>query len=321
MQGARSAEPGALLAWPFLWAGRRGTVLLAVGIFGGLAVPPLAHALHWFIAPNVVIIMTFVLLRMDLAGAVRRLRQPVLLGAITAMQLLVCPLIAAAAVWPLPLDAGIKAGVVVFATGCGATSGAAFARIVGLDAELMLMGTLTTTLLLPLTAPPLALALGGVGLHLALYGFALRLASVILVPLALALLLRRMLGVERLDRIGPAVDGGVVWVLVIYGLAVMDGMTARLLADPLWVAEAVAAAFIAAYGLNLLTTVVFVTAGLREAASAGLMSSNRNMALYLAVLPAAADPRLALFFALCQFPLYLSPFLLTPAYRLLLRSG
>lgn len=310
-----------MLAWPFLWAGQRGTILLAVGIFGGLLVPPLAHALHWFIAPNVIILMTLVLLRMDLAGAVRRLRQPVLLSAITAMQLLVCPFIAAAAVWALPLDGGIKAGVVLFATGCGATSGAAFARLVGLDAELMLMGTLTTTLLLPLTAPPLALALGGVGLHLALSGFAFRLATVVLLPLVLALLLRRVLGAERLDRIGPAVDGGVVWVLVLYGLAVMDGMTARLLADPLWVAEAVAAAFIAAYGLNLLTTVVFVAAGLREAASAGLMSSNRNMALYLAILPAAADPRLALFFALCQFPLFLSPFLLRPAYRLLLRPG
>ena len=43
------------------------------------------------------------------------------------------------------------------------------------------------------------------------------------------------------------------------------------------------------------------------------MSGNRNMALYLAVLPAAADPRIALFFALCQFPLFLSPFLLRPA--------
>ena len=41
-----------------------------------------------------------------------------------------------------------------------------------------------------------------------------------------------------------------------------------------------------------------------------------NMALYLAVLPAAADVRLALFFALCQFPLFLSPFLLRPVYAL-----
>jgi BASS family bile acid:Na+ symporter len=38
------------------------------------------------------------------------------------------------------------------------------------------------------------------------------------------------------------------------------------------------------------------------------------MALYLAVLPAATDARILLFFALCQFPLFLSPFLLRPIY-------
>jgi BASS family bile acid:Na+ symporter len=44
------------------------------------------------------------------------------------------------------------------------------------------------------------------------------------------------------------------------------------------------------------------------------------MALYLAVLPAATDERILLFFALCQFPLFLSPFLLRPVYARL-RTG
>ena len=43
------------------------------------------------------------------------------------------------------------------------------------------------------------------------------------------------------------------------------------------------------------------------------------MALYLAVLPATTDARVLLFFALCQFPLFLSPFLLRPVYGALER--
>ena len=109
-----------------------------------------------------------------------------------------------------------------------------------------------------------------------------------------------------------------VWLLVLFAIAVMAGMTAQLLHDPGWVIEGLLAAFAAAFGLNLATTLVFAGFGWREAASAGLMSGNRNMALYLAVLPASAHPRLVLFLALCQFPLYLSPFLLRPAYRRLL---
>jgi BASS family bile acid:Na+ symporter len=77
----------------------------------------------------------------------------------------------------------------------------------------------------------------------------------------------------------------------------------------------VALAFAGNFGLNLLTALaVRPFAGARVALAAGLLSGNRNMALYFAVLPASTDPRVLLFFALCQFPLFLSPFLLRPVY-------
>lgn len=114
---------------------------------------------------------------------------------------------------------------------------------------------------------------------------------------------------------GEAVDGALVWLVVGYGFGVMDGLSGRLTADPAWVAAALTAAFLADYGLNAATTLALWPLGTRPAATAGLMAGNRNMALFLAVLPAGADPRVALFFGLCQFPLFLSPFLLRPLYR------
>jgi bile acid:Na+ symporter, BASS family len=295
----------------------RGPLLLAVGVFGGLVVPPLAHALHWFIPPNVIALMTLVLLRVDVAAAFAHLRRPLRLGAITAFQLLACPVLAWGAIRLLPVEPGIAAGVVIFATGCAATSGPAFARLVGLDPELTLLATLATTLLVPLTAPPIATALVGVDLAIGLGAFMLRLVLVVGLPLALSMAIRRLAGPARLAPYGPAVDGAVVWVVVLYGFGVMDGLAARLLADPVWVAQAALAAFVADFGLNALTALAFLPIGRRGALSAGLMSGNRNMALFLAVLPAAADPRIGLFFALCQFPLFLSPFLLRPLYRVL----
>jgi hypothetical protein len=94
----------------------------------------------------------------------------------------------------------------------------------------------------------------------------------------------------------------------------MDGMQARILAEPLWVLGGVALAFAGNFGLNLATALAFAPTGRGVALSCGLLSGNRNMALYLAVLPAATDARVLLFFALCQFPLFLSPFLLAPVY-------
>ncbi len=133
-------------------------------------------------------------------------------------------------------------------------------------------------------------------------------------------MIRWLAGRERLLPLGPAIDGLMVWLVVFYGFAVMDGLMPRLIADPAWVGRATLAAFVADFGLNVITALAFAGLGKRVAASAGLMSGNRNMALYLAVLPAAADPRIALFFALCQFPLFLSPFLLRGLYRRLLRN-
>jgi BASS family bile acid:Na+ symporter len=304
------------LAMRFLeLSARHGSVLLATGIFGGLLVPPLAHAMVWFITPNVVLLVTLVLLRVDIPQAFSHLRRPGRLALIVAFEMLVAPFVAALCVAVIPIDPVTAAGVVIFATGAAATSGAAFARLVGLDPELTLLATLATIFLVPLTGPPLAHLLAGVDLHIGVAAFMGRLALVVGLPLIASLALRRAVGAERLAPLGPALDGAVVWLVVFYGFAVMDGMQDRLRAEPGWVLEAAIAAFVADFGLNALTTVAFLWMGWKSAASAGLMAGNRNMALYLAVLPAGADPRIALFFALVQIPLFLSPFALGPIYR------
>jgi BASS family bile acid:Na+ symporter len=313
-----ASNPARLLLRGLALSARHGSLLLAVGIFGGVLIPPLAHAFRPVVTPEVIALMTLVLLRVDIPATFAHLRRPGRVAAVVAFLMLACPVIARLAVAPLGLDPGIAAAVVIFATGCAATSSPAFARLVGLDPELTLLVTLATTLLVPLTAPPVAYALTGVDLALGLGAFMLRLGLVVGLPLAFSLVLRRGLGEARLAPHGGAIDGAVVWLVVLYGFGVMDGLTARMLADPAWVAQATLAAFVADFGLNLVTTAAFAWLGARPAASAGLMSGNRNMALYLAILPGAGAPRVGLFFALCQFPLFLSPFLLRPLYRRLL---
>lgn len=303
------------------WSARRGSVLLAAGVFGGVLAPPMARAFKTIITPDVFLLMVLVLLRVDIARTAALLRRPGRALAIVAALLLACPLICWALLRPFPVDPSIVAGVVIFATGPAAVSSPAFARMVGLDADLSLVATLAMLVVVPFTAPPLALGLLGIDLSLSAAAFSARLLVVVGVPALLALAIRRLAGPERLSDWGEAVDGALVWLVVFYGFAVMDGLGARVAADPAWVAAALLAAFLADYGLNAMTTLAFAPWGRREAATAGLMGGNRNMALYIAVLPATTDPRIILFFGLCQFPLFLSPFLLRPAYRRLLAPG
>ncbi len=313
------ANPMSWARGALAWSARQGSILLALGIFGGIASPSLASTFHDFVAPNVLCMMTLVLLRVDVGGSLAHLRRPGRVGALIAVQLLACPVLIWVLIWaltvPLGLDPGIRAGMIIFATGCAATSSPAFARMVGLDAELSLVVTLATTFLVPITAPPMALLLMGVDLSISTTAFMGRLLLIVGLPMLLSLGIRRLCGPRRLADWAEATDGALVWLVVFYGFAVMDGLQARAAADPAWVIQAVIAAFAIDYGLNLVTSALFSAWGRRPAATAGLMSGNRNMALYLAVLPAAADPRIALFFGLCQIPLFLSPFLLRPVYR------
>jgi len=301
-------------------SGRHGAALLAVGIFGGALIPPLAAAFRGLITPDVLIMMTLVLLRVDLPGTVAHLRRPLRVAVIIGVLLVASPAIAWLAVAALTLGPGIREGVVIFACGCAAASSPAFARMVGLDPELSLIVSLATTALVPLTAPPIALGLMGFDLSISPTAFMTRLLLVVGLPMLVSVTLRRVIGRERLPRYGDAVDGTLVWTVVVYGFGVMDGLGPRAASDPAWVMQAIAAAFLVSFGLNLATTLALLPLGRRAAASAGMMSGNRNMALFLATLPATTDQRIALFFGLCQFPLFLSPFLLRPVYRLILRN-
>jgi BASS family bile acid:Na+ symporter len=303
------------------WSARHGGALLAGCIFVGVALPPLAALLRETVTVTVAGLMTLVLLRVDLAQVLSYLRRPLLVAALVAWILLACPLIAYAVVCATGLNGPLGAALVIMATGAAATSSPPFARLVGLDTSISLVVAVVSTLLVPFTAPPLALGLLGVDLSISIGGLMARLALIVGVPLLIALAIRHVAPAERLADWSGMVDGTVVLLLVLYGIGVMDGMQPKLLGEPAWVLGGLTLAFAGNYALNALTALAAWPAGRRVALAAGLLSGNRNMALYLAVLPAATDSRILLFFALCQFPLFLSPFVLRPLYDRLRPSG
>jgi BASS family bile acid:Na+ symporter len=272
------------------------------------------------VTPAVALLMTLVLLRIDPAQILAWVRRPWLVAGLSAWLLLACPLIAYGATRVAGLDGPLGAGLVLMAASCAATTAPAFARLNGLDAEISLLVALVTTALVPFTAPPLALGLLGIDLAISVPGLMLRLGLVVGLPALAAVALRRLLGPARLARAGRSVDGLTVLVLVVFAFGVMDGVQARLLAEPFWVLGGMALALAGNLGLNALTALLLWPGGVRLALAAGLLAGNRNQALFLAVLPAAADPGVLLFFALGQVPMFLSPFLLRRAYRRLLEA-
>ncbi len=296
-----------------------GGVLLAASLVVGIALPGLAALARPAITLVVVALMAMVLLRIDFRAIAAFVRSPVLMGWMAAWLLVAAPLLTYALTRVFAISGSDQAGLVVLATGCAATSAPAFARLVRLDPQLSIVASVGSTVLVPLTAPPLALGLLGIDLALSLPGLMTRLALVVGLPLLASLVVRRLTRPEALARWGGAIDGAAVWCVVLYGLAVMDGVQAAALAQPAAFIRSLALAFAGGYGLNAATALAFLPFGRTVALTTGLLSGNRNMSLYLAVLPATTDHGVLLFLALCQFPLLLSPFLLRPLYRRLMR--
>ncbi len=271
--------------------------------------------MRFIITPTVVGLMTLVLLRVDFAAVLGYLRRPWLVLWLVVWLMVGAPWLTAALVRLARFDGALAEALVIMATGCAATSAPAFARLVGLDPQLSLVASVLSTLLVPFTAPPLALGLLGVALPLTIGGLSARLALVVGVPLLLSLAIRRLAREERLSPWGRAIDGAAVLLVGLYGVGVMDGILAGFIERPRFMAVALALAFLGNYGLNAATALAFLPFGRKIALATGLLSGNRNMALYLAVLPPDTGFDILAFFALCQFPLFLSPFLLKPLYR------
>jgi hypothetical protein len=96
---------------------------------------------------------------------------------------------------------------------------------------------------------------------------------------------------------------------------VMGGVVGSFLADPVHMIELTVLAFAVFFALLGITTLIFRKIGLERAFALGLMVSQRNMGLMLAATDGVLPGTTWLYFALSQFPIYLSPQLLKPIVR------
>lgn len=298
--------------------GGRGVTLLFAGVFLGLALPDLAALLRPLLATSVVLLLFFSLLRVDWLSILGHLRRPVLTAALVVWMLLVSPVLIWALLSNLPIPHGLSTAVILMAAAPPILGSTAIALLLGLDGALTLVVGLISTLLAPLTIPPLAFWLLNLELEVGTWELMLRLCAIVIPALIGAILVRRLLGRDWLRQNAGAVDGTIVLVMLIFAVGVMDGVTDTLIERPGVVALWLFVAFIANPALQLVTILFFWGLGRRLAFTAGLMAGNCNMGLLLAALPADSDYDVILFFAIAQIPMYVLPALTKPIYRRLL---
>lgn len=312
MPGAGAAVMVRLLEW----LGRHATALLAGGVLVGILLPQVAAFARPSLAVVVFLMLTVTLVRLDWRAAGGYLRRPLVPLLALLATLLLAPLVVYA-VAPL-LPPGLALSVVLMAMTPPLLSAPAFALLLGLDAPLALVLVVTAMLVTPLLLPSLALLLLGLDIDIGAAALMGRLALLIVGAFTCAWLLRRAMGPARLLAWAERINGINVIVLMVFAVAVMDGVTAVLLADPWRVAGFTVAAFAANGLLQMAGAGAFLGCGRRAALTVGFANGNRNLGMLLAVMGAGAGPDFALFVAIAQLPIFMLPWLTLPLYRRLI---
>ncbi|PZW41334.1 BASS family bile acid:Na+ symporter [Humitalea rosea] len=283
----------------------------------GIGLPPLGAVLRPYVTEAVFLLLVVSFARVDLVALRGHLRRPGLVLAAIGWTTIAVPLLYGVGLALMGAPPGLALGLMLHGIASPMMAAPALAALMGLDATLVLISLVGGTMLVPLTAPLFAWIFLGDALPLSPLAMGLKLAAMLLGSLALALAVRRWPGVPALERHREAVNGFNILVLLVFVSAVMGDVAGQTLADPLgvaWMALLALAIFLVLFGA---TALLFRRAGRQAALSLALMASQRNMGLMLAATDGALPGAAWLYFAMCQFPIYLAPLLL----RRLVRAG
>ena len=300
------------------WLGRQGTRALAALVFIGIAVPPLGALLKPYVTAAIFLLLCVSFMRVDIAALRAHMKRPgVVLGA-TAWSTLAVPLMVGLVCLAAGLDKhapDLFLGLMLQAVASPMMAAPALAALMGLDATLVLITLVTCTALVPFTAPIFAYVFYGAQLTLSPLALGVKLFAILAGSLLVAMVIRRIAGPAAIERYREPVDGLNILLLLVFVTAVMGTVAGSFLADPLKVTAILILSFAVFFVFLALTVLIFKKLGREHALALGLMVAQRNMGLMLAatagVLPAATW----LYFALSQFPIYITPHLLRPMAR------
>ncbi len=309
-----SAIPAASLAW----LGRQGTRAIAISIFVGIAFPQLAAAFKPVLPESVFLLLTCAFLRVEPVALRKVMARPVLVITASVWIMVILPVLLGGLYLSAGLDRSrpeLMLALILQAAAPPVTAGTAIAALMGLDAALALAILVITTALTPFTAPAIAELIAGETLAMSPLSLGVKLFALLAGSAGLAWLVRAVTGPGFLDRHTHAVDGLNVLTLFVFGVAVMDGVAARLFSDPGLVLGLLTLSFAWTLAILALTALAFGSIGRARAFVIGMAAGQRNLGLMLAAAAAAIPDLIWLYFALAQFPIYLLPQVLKPLVR------
>ncbi|MBO6725988.1 MAG: hypothetical protein JJ911_10035 [Rhizobiaceae bacterium] len=299
-----------------LLAARYGKAILVVALLVGIAFPQLADAMKPHVGTLVAILLFLAALRVgprQAAGSTRDLGRSVMLAFFFQLAM---PVAAVAVFLGIGFVGPVALGLILMLAAAPVSGSPNLTIMTGNDPSAALRQLVVGTAMLPLTVIPVFWLWPGLGGAQDVLGAAAWLLALIVVAAISGFGLRSAFMRQPSLTTLQAVDGlsAIAMGVVVVGL--MSAVGPALTSEPLHLAAMLAATVGANLALQIAVALTCRRAGWSaDSAALGIVSGNRNIALFLTVLPQHTIDPVMLFVGCYQIPMYLTPALLGWFYK------
>lgn len=301
---------------PLQLSARWGRVILVLGLLVGILLPGLALTMRDYLPELLMALLFFAALRIGPTDALGNLNRigPLFVLICSYQVLLPC---AAALLFMLVGWSGVLPSALILMMAAAPISGSPNLTVmVGGDPAPSLRLLVAATALLPLSVVPVFALSPLFGSAAAIFEAALRLLLIIVLSSMAAFAVRRFLLPKPSADALQAIDGISAILMAVLVVGLMSAFGPALTQQPLRLLQVLGLAFAVNIGLQIagrLALEHLVRDDEKTAYAVGF--GNRNMALFIAALPAAVTDPLLLYVACYQIPMYLTPYILGRFYK------
>jgi BASS family bile acid:Na+ symporter len=261
----------------------------------------------------VFVLLCLAFLRVEPGALRRRFARPALVLAAVAWMMVATPLVCGPLLAALGLDRGLLVALTFQVAAPPVVASSALAALMGLDAALALAVLAACAAATPATAAVFAALFLGGATDVSPIELGVRLFAMLGGAAGLAMLIRYAAGQPWVERQSERIDGLSVIALFVFAVAVMDGVVAQAVDNPLLLLGLIALALTTSLVLGATTALVFWRAGRTVALTLALAAGLRNLGVMVAATGGRVPELTWLYIAMAQFPVYLLPHLLKTA--------
>ena len=293
-----------------------GRYTLVAGLVAGFLLPTASIIIKDLLPQFVALLLFLTAFRIGHKKVVSGFQKLSLVLLVVLTLQLMLPLLAVGILSSLQLTSSIFAIALTLILAAPSITGAPnFAILLNSKPEPAFQALIIGTALLPFTVIPIFWIIPELGGFIEVFNASFHLFITIFLTTLLGFLVRALVFPKLDEDLTTALDGITALTLAFMVIGLMAALRPALISDPLSVAKWLVFALLVNLGLQFITFHLLKLFKLSEfAAPIGIVSGNRNIALYLVALPIMQSEQLLIFLGCYQIPMYLTPIIMRKVY-------